>query len=353
MLCRSPFVRDRHGKVFSTKNVVEFYKGIPFGCGKCLACRVKKRREWTTRLICEALQHKKALFLTLTYDEEHVPWTPDGSSRTLSLRDLQLFIKRLRKYVDKELLGRKFRFFAAGEYGRHGTMRPHYHLIIFGLSDTELKVLQGIDSCWRDPVTHKSFGMWKCDPCTDKTVAYVAGYVTKKLISPVKVYKTKPTGEFFIDKSTGECEPIYKRYLSIKDSQYDADGVRQEFRVMSRRPGLGYDMLKSFYELFLTSTEFRRVLSVGGDVPSYVRCMGRTLFLDRYLKTKLREMLGIVFDPTAYYEEMRASFVFWDALPDDGTKDEYFFQYLVHQDDQKYRQLEERVKQQLQKRGML
>lgn len=57
-------------------------------------------------------RHVCTSFVTLTYDEEHLP--PDGSLRK---RDLQLYLKRLRRRLP-------FRFFAAGEYGERGGASP-------------------------------------------------------------------------------------------------------------------------------------------------------------------------------------------------------------------------------------
>lgn len=61
-------------------------------------------------------------FITLTYDEGHVKRIGDRMS--LRFRDIQLYIKRLRKakhYV---------KYVAVGEYGTE-TLRPHYHLLIW------------------------------------------------------------------------------------------------------------------------------------------------------------------------------------------------------------------------------
>lgn len=67
-----------------------------------------------------------AFFLTLTYNDEHLP---EGGE--LSLYDLQTFIKRLRK----ENPG--IRYFAVGEYGTD-LDRPHYHAVLFNLVDLNL-----------------------------------------------------------------------------------------------------------------------------------------------------------------------------------------------------------------------
>lgn len=61
-------------------------------CNKCTACKIAHSREWSVRLIHELDYYDKACFITLTYDDENLPF--DGS---ISKRELQLFFKRLRK----------------------------------------------------------------------------------------------------------------------------------------------------------------------------------------------------------------------------------------------------------------
>ena len=94
------------------------------GCGKCLACRINRRREWTLRLCHEEVFSDTAFFITLTYDNEHLPCAVDGYMM-VSVRDVQLFFKRLRKACP----GREIRYFLNSEYGSLG--RPHYHALLF------------------------------------------------------------------------------------------------------------------------------------------------------------------------------------------------------------------------------
>lgn len=101
-------------------------------CGKCAFCVRKAINAWCMRLGHELAVSSSAFFLTLTYDNEHLP--EDGE---LSKRDLQLFLKRLRK------VNPGIRYFAVGEYGSNYE-RPHYHAVIFNLLDLEL-----VTASWR------------------------------------------------------------------------------------------------------------------------------------------------------------------------------------------------------------
>ena len=168
-------------------------------CGKCLGCQRDRVANWSTRLVLEGKYHDEKCFLTLTYDEAHCP-------ERLSKKDLQNFMKRLRKAIDPV----KVRYFACGEYGDH-TKRPHYHVILFGFdfsSDREL-VSYGSN---KDPLYRSSlleslwtFGLSSIGQVSQQSCAYVAGYCNKKLSGD------SPFGD--------------------------------EFVLMSTRPGLGYQYL--------------------------------------------------------------------------------------------------------------
>lgn len=192
---------------------------IKIPCGKCRGCRANKARIWADRMILELDHSKKAVFLTLTYNNEHVPIRFDQKTGeavlTLNKRDLQLFFKRLRKrFPDKEL-----RYYACGEYGQGklSTHRPHYHIILFGLGLEDFKDLQphGMNEL-KQPYWISDFfanEIWKNGFCiisevSWNTCAYVARYVKKKDMGLVS--------DEFVDR------------------------VREpEFSVSSRNPGIG------------------------------------------------------------------------------------------------------------------
>lgn len=94
--------------------------GDLFPCGKCINCRAKSRQEWVFRLRMEYRNCDFGLFVTLTYDDDHLP--SDG----VSIRDVQLFLKRLRKKYKSKTL----RYYICSEYGDN-THRAHYHALLF------------------------------------------------------------------------------------------------------------------------------------------------------------------------------------------------------------------------------
>ena len=65
---------------------------INLACGQCIGCRLEKSKAWATRCMNEAQMHTQNCFITLTYNDDHLP-----SDQSLHHRDFQLFFKRLRK----------------------------------------------------------------------------------------------------------------------------------------------------------------------------------------------------------------------------------------------------------------
>lgn len=158
-------------------------------CGGCLGCRKARAREWAFRCMLELGEHSSSRWCTLTYDDDHLP-------PTLRKRDLSGFVKRVRAR------GERVRFFGCGEYGER-THRPHYHAILFGLSNEPV-----VQAAW-------PYGFARVDPVSPAAVSYVAGYCAKKIGWKLE------SGER-VDCETGE----------VFDWQ-------APFTLMSRRPGIG------------------------------------------------------------------------------------------------------------------
>jgi hypothetical protein len=168
-------------------------------CGKCAACRITMKAGWKGRILMEALDWSDSSFITLTYNEKHVPLN-QNLERILHEPDLRNFVKRLRKAT-----GRKYRYFACGEYGSDGN-RPHYHLILFGHSFIDIDPIKRAWSRYsRKSRTYESIGFVECSYITTARCGYVAKYTLKRLGEPGTVDESHP----------------------------------QEFATMSRRPGIG------------------------------------------------------------------------------------------------------------------
>lgn len=141
-------------------------------CGKCTGCLLERARQWAVRCQHEAQLHASNLFVTLTYDDAHLP--PGGS---LQPGDMVLFLKRLRKHA-----GPGLRFFQCGEYGDK-THRPHHHAILFNCYFPDSRKLHGNSDLSRSDKLDQLWGLGLCTfgQVTFESANYVARYTLKKL----------------------------------------------------------------------------------------------------------------------------------------------------------------------------
>lgn len=158
---------------FVSVNGVLFLRNpILIPCGHCSGCRLASSKEWTVRGVLESQLHKYNYFVTLTYADECLP-------NGLVKKDLQDFLKRFRYYIEKAGLS-PFKYLCCGEYGQ-ATQRPHYHLILF--MDDPIPLFRFgpnrfhcsfVSDAWK-------FGLHEVSNANASTVAYVCGYVNKKI----------------------------------------------------------------------------------------------------------------------------------------------------------------------------
>lgn len=246
MLCKKPTYQKTAGGL------------VP--CGQCMHCRINKVQQWTCRNILEFMAHKESCWVTLTYNEIHLPHSyidpKDGNIYegymglgTLAPDHVRLFIMRLRKKMERK----KIRYFLCGEYGDK-FKRPHYHLCLYGIGceweDT-------IRSCWTDPVSKLSMGRVSVDPLVTENIRYTCGYAIKKL--------TKKTDE----RLNGAYPEFVRRSVGIG-----------KFQIEKIAKAMDCDSLKNYY-------------IVHGDIPRLYTVMGKEYPLDRYTRHRIIKSLGI------------------------------------------------------------
>lgn len=203
------------------------HSGIPVQvpCGQCTGCRLEHSRQWAVRCMHELKSHPPgtgSAMINLTYDNSHLPpWY------NLSMRDYQLFLKKLRKEF-----GSGLRFFGCGEYGdKNG--RPHYHIITFNYRPSDLVVAKrlpdynyytsnSLETLWGNGAV--IVGDVSFDSC-----AYVARYCLKKISGP------KSDDNYAL--RTSDAATVIRR---------------KEFVTMSRRPGLAFNYYQKYREEILT-----------------------------------------------------------------------------------------------------
>lgn len=144
-------IRVNSPAITSKYALTEFVE-IP--CGQCIECRLQRSRRWADRCMLELGYHESSYFLTLTYDNDHIPKNPlidydtgeiYAENATLVKKDLQDFMKRLRRAYEYKGYDNKLRFFACGEYGSQ-TLRPHFHIIVFLIIRWRIYLLTSIFS---------------------------------------------------------------------------------------------------------------------------------------------------------------------------------------------------------------
>lgn len=258
MLCKNPYPRGVH----------------LFPCGQCMPCRFNRRRTWAHRIMLEAALYSDNAFVTLTYAEENLKFRNwDGSMMTASEvgssvdgmplapslipMDLTLWLKRLRAaWADRTR--RTLRYYAVGEYGDQ-TQRPHYHIGLFNFPSCMYggtRVTRSGKCCEICDLVRDTWSLGKIHigTLTIDSSQYLAGYVTKKM---------------------------------TKEDDSRLHGRYPEFARMSRRPGIGAGFMHEVASGLLSQNIDAMV-----DVPFALRHGGRSLPLGRYLRNKLRELVG-------------------------------------------------------------
>jgi hypothetical protein len=219
-------------------------------CGGCVGCRLDHAGQWAARLTHEAKFHEKKCFLTLTYDDLHLP-----ENNQLVVKHLQDFMKKLRrrlnyKHKKSESDYLKLRYFACGEYGET-SLRAHYHMILYGCDFSDRKKhskSSSGDQLWKSEVLDEIWGHGHCliGSVTPQSCGYVARYIMKKV-----------TGSQAND-----------HYAAVNPSTGEWYLQKPEFVVMSRRPGIG----QAYYEKYKDEIFASDSIVINGNevpVPTY------------------------------------------------------------------------------------
>lgn len=282
---------ETNWKILNKSNhfIWKCYNVLTIGCGNCVECREKKKREWADRIMLEASQYEpeSCWFVTLTYNNDFLPYGPpvlectskydatihyrkvpepfidsDGVifESTIENEDDSFFyrVRHFPTLVESHAKGfitrlvsflyyRGFsgvRYYYAGEYGSLNK-RPHYHFILFNCPLKKFGELtpkgsnfQGdsyyisdiVEKCWKGylPGSDKklSIGMSCVGEVNWDSARYVAGYIQKKLNGSAASY-------------------------------YTERGILPEFSHMSLKPGIAGDFFNEHAdEIYSNCREF-------------------------------------------------------------------------------------------------
>lgn len=256
MTCYRPLSawKTEEGPVVFAERGKNIVAPITLKCGQCIGCRAERVQFWAVRCVCESKMHKRNSFITLTYDDDHLPMY--GS---LVPSHFQGFMKRLRERLRSHV---SIRFYACGEYG-DSFDRPHYHALIFGYGfDDRVRAnsiyaredvyrSELLESCW-------PYGFSSIGEVSFASAQYVAAYATKR-------FTGKGASDHYsrVDTATGEIVSI-----------------EPEFGRMSLRPGIGAKWLEQFWrETYVNDS---------------VRVNGRDFRVPRYFDNQLMHIASHV-----------------------------------------------------------
>lgn len=262
-------------------------------CGKCSVCSYTKLNDISARCQLETYTSKsKPLFVTLTYDNEHLP--EDGS---VSIDDIQKFLKLLRINIQrffasfdsngKPIYPRiSLRYIYSSEYTPNHK-RPHYHLLIWnvpylpnGLSDYQIRFFKDRLSGYDNNNSNLGLRNFRVDSCllgsnTMCDLGRLNGYDTlKKLIwcswkkGFIQVQPSRDAGSY-VAKYIGKGCDVPK-------------GLAPCFVHWSTRRGLGYDAYDLYFKSLLmqnpsltslTFTDCKVGKTVTVPIPKYYRSL--------------------------------------------------------------------------------
>ncbi|AKI26943.1 replication protein VP4 [Microviridae Fen7895_21] len=205
-----------------------FVNDEPVPCGRCPNCLVRYVNGWVFRVNQELKVSDNAVWIRLSYDQYHVPRSPNGLM-TLDYEDVRKFFKRLRRA--HPVGHRTIKYFLCGEYGSR-FHRPHYHVFIMNVDPSLIVPAWHIDGL---PIGE----VWFDDrDLNDACIAYTVGYTMKR--KGLKLH--------FNDDRVSEFLRMSKKlgisYLSDAILHYHRSDVTRNFVTL---PGGGKSALPRYF----------------------------------------------------------------------------------------------------------
>lgn len=234
-MCTNPRVfRPSHVYNHSILNT----SAVTCGCGRCDECREVKRNEWVNRLSFEFndfnIKGGKAIFLTFTYDNDHLPvfTDPDTGFSTLCFNhnDVKTFLGSLEDYYMHIYGYKPYKYFFASEYGKT-TQRPHYHCLFFidvVLASNWYHFVEVCREIWNKPIR-------KDRPQTLKT-QHKFGFMFPRLCCPVYNSDGVIVSGRYVDEKRRDRTPLitsgvkgmtYVSKYATKDMSFYSDEINE------------------------------------------------------------------------------------------------------------------------------
>ena len=224
MACFKPLEGYRKiggGVTFKRSESTGIFQSVP--CGQCIGCRLDYGLMWGMRCVHEAREHDQNCFITLTYDDEHLPY---GGS--LVKEHHQKFMKKLRRRIEP----RKIKAYLAGEYGEK-LGRPHYHACLFGYDFPDKKLYRREPyPLYTSEILESLWGKGFCSvgELTFESAAYTARYCLKKVTG-----KRREEHYTRVVLETGELIHLVPEYAAI------SNGIGKEWYLKFGKQAFAYD----------------------------------------------------------------------------------------------------------------
>jgi len=222
-------------------------------CGKCAPCLLHKGGQRSTRLTLERFSHSDSIACCLTYAPAFVP--AHGSLRKADpLRFINSLRKRLERRDHPEI-----DYHCIGEYSPAPSLRPHYHLILYGYRPPDAEQYSKsragnqewrsdeLDSLWgKGRVTFQDFSIG--------AAKYIGGHDGSKLTRSAR---------------------------HVVDEWGEVHELEPEFRSGSRRSAPGRKYVEAYGEQML---HFGNVVVAGREVavPAYMANRAKLSFPEQY-----------------------------------------------------------------------
>lgn len=142
------------------------------GCGQCGPCRVNRRRDWVARMLLHHAGHVgESAFITLTYEDKHVPLDAGGVP-CLCPGHVRWFMQRLRRSIGS------LRYCVVGEFGER-TKRPHYHAVLWTRSGVDLAC--AVREAWDK-------GFVDVGEISEASITYTVSYILKGVVNDLSCF---------------------------------------------------------------------------------------------------------------------------------------------------------------------
>lgn len=272
MSCINPF----EWKVHTT---FQGDKVIKIDCRHCLNCMIKRQQQ--IEFLCKKELNtvyrsgRSASFVTLTYDDNHIPYNDNGFI-TLKRKDVQDFMKNMRRQMEYHKKQIPFKYIYCGEYGdgSHSTSktgisthRPHYHIVFLGLSAAQVR-----------KYTRKLWKHGLCDvgELSAGGIRYLCKYMTKACPDKdVKAFRQLCNVQnpfFYHSIGIGKQWILENLDKIVEDGfTFTICGKKQLFpsyvmRYVTNRTGVSY---KSYVRRFMQEEELRKSKAAGLTYTQY------------------------------------------------------------------------------------